>query len=168
MCRRNVLVDRFVEAKRTKDEDIIGDVHSLSAGALLPMDAVVDGRCMRCQCVLHYVRCAICNSSNHNAQLVKGSHLSGGGCRNPTASKWMRPVFRACSGLKAYTTTYTAKALNICRESCGGHGYAAVNRLGQLRSDHDIFQTFEGDNTVLLQQVRLPGCKLRSMCVLDL
>jgi hypothetical protein len=32
-------------------------------------------------------------------------------------------------------------------------GYAAVNRLGALRSDHDIFQTFEGDNTVLLQQV---------------
>jgi hypothetical protein len=28
-----------------------------------------------------------------------------------------------------------------------------VNRLGALRSDHDIFQTFEGDNTVLLQQV---------------
>ena len=49
------------------------------------------------------------------------------------------------AGLKAYTTTYTAKSLNICRESCGGHGYAAVNRLGQLRSDHDIFQTFEGE-----------------------
>ena len=31
--------------------------------------------------------------------------------------------------------------------------YAATNRLGALRSDHDIFQTFEGDNTVLKQQV---------------
>ncbi|VAI85469.1 unnamed protein product [Triticum turgidum subsp. durum] len=57
------------------------------------------------------------------------------------------------SGLKSYITSYTAKSISICQESCGGHGYAAVNRFGGLRNDHDIFQTFEGDNTVLLQQV---------------
>ncbi|XP_078440912.1 acyl-CoA oxidase 2 [Wolffia australiana] len=62
-------------------------------------------------------------------------------------------VHALSAGLKAYVTAYTAKALSVCREACGGHGYAAVNRLGALRSDHDIFQTFEGDNTVLLQQV---------------
>ncbi len=59
------------------------------------------------------------------------------------------------AGLKAYVTSFTAGALSTCRECCGGHGYAAVNRFGIWRSDHDIFQTFEGDNTVLLQQVRL-------------
>jgi acyl-CoA oxidase len=81
------LVDRYSEMKKTHDDEVIADVHALSAG------------------------------------------------------------------LKAYITSYTAKALNTCRESCGGHGYAAVNRFGALRNDHDIFQTFEGDNTVLLQQV---------------
>ena len=68
-------------------------------------------------------------------------------------------VHALSAGLKAYTTRFTANALSVCREACGGHGYAAVNRLGQLRSDHDIFQTFEGDNTVLLQQV---GAKMRA------
>ncbi|XP_062098888.1 acyl-coenzyme A oxidase, peroxisomal [Humulus lupulus] len=62
-------------------------------------------------------------------------------------------VHALSAGLKAYVTSYTAKSLSICREACGGHGYAAVNRFGMLRNDHDIFQTFEGDNTVLLQQV---------------
>lgn len=31
MCR-NLLVDQFVEAKRTKEEELVADVHSLSAG----------------------------------------------------------------------------------------------------------------------------------------
>ncbi|GAV73981.1 Acyl-CoA_dh_1 domain-containing protein/ACOX domain-containing protein/Acyl-CoA_dh_M domain-containing protein [Cephalotus follicularis] len=62
-------------------------------------------------------------------------------------------VHALSAGLKAYVTSYTAKSLSICREACGGHGYAAVNQFGSLRNDHDIFQTFEGDNTVLLQQV---------------
>jgi len=42
VLRRNVLVDKFVEAKRTKDEDIIGDVHSLSAGATIAVAAQHD------------------------------------------------------------------------------------------------------------------------------
>eukprot|EP00899_Mesostigma_viride_P005704 jgi/Mesvir1/15134/Mv14767-RA.1 len=62
-------------------------------------------------------------------------------------------VHALSAGLKAVITNYTASALNVCREATGGHGYASINRLGAMRNDHDIFQTFEGDNTVLLQQV---------------
>jgi len=57
------------------------------------------------------------------------------------------------SGVKAAATWHTNVALQVCRECCGGQGYAAYNRFSQLRNDHDIFQTFEGDNTVLMQQV---------------
>eukprot|EP00199_Chlamydomonas_sp_CCMP681_P001411 CAMPEP_0119115636 /NCGR_PEP_ID=MMETSP1180-20130426/51673_1 /TAXON_ID=3052 ORGANISM="Chlamydomonas cf sp, Strain CCMP681" /NCGR_SAMPLE_ID=MMETSP1180 /ASSEMBLY_ACC=CAM_ASM_000741 /LENGTH=643 /DNA_ID=CAMNT_0007104711 /DNA_START=72 /DNA_END=2003 /DNA_ORIENTATION=- len=73
--------------------------------------------------------------------------------RQKTNHRLVEEVHALSAGLKAYTTSFTQNALSVCRESCGGHGYAAVNRLGAMRSDHDIFQTFEGDNTVLLQQV---------------
>jgi len=39
------------------------------------------------------------------------------------------------------------------RECCGGKGYLTENRFASLRADSDVFVTFEGDNTVLLQLV---------------
>jgi acyl-CoA oxidase len=41
----------------------------------------------------------------------------------------------------------------MAREACGGAGYLQENRLPHLKADTDVFTTFEGDNTVLLQLV---------------
>ena len=57
------------------------------------------------------------------------------------------------AGLKAYTTWHTVHTLQTCRECCGGQGYLTVNRLAPLKSDLDVFTTFEGDNTVLMSLV---------------
>ena len=57
------------------------------------------------------------------------------------------------AGLKAFSTWHANRTIHECREACGGAGFMAKNRLGLLRSDIDIFQTYEGDNTVLAQLV---------------
>ena len=38
------------------------------------------------------------------------------------------------------------------RAACGGNGYSSYSRLGQIHSDYHVNVTWEGDNTVLLQQ----------------
>ncbi|MCH2042680.1 MAG: acyl-CoA dehydrogenase family protein [Saprospiraceae bacterium] len=65
----------------------------------------------------------------------------------------MREIETLAAGMKAYSTWFTTDALQECREACGGKGYLAENRFAALKADSDIFTTFEGDNTVLLQLV---------------
>jgi acyl-CoA oxidase len=57
------------------------------------------------------------------------------------------------AGLKAYATWHALAALQAARESMGGRGFHAENRIGRLKQDLDIFATFEGTNVVLLQLV---------------
>ena len=54
---------------------------------------------------------------------------------------------------KAASTWHGLDTLQAAREACGGSGYMTENRLTSLRSDLDIYVTFEGDNTVLQQLV---------------
>ncbi len=64
-----------------------------------------------------------------------------------------RELESRAAGLKAVTTWHATATIQACREACGGHGYLASSRLPQLKADTDVFTTFEGDNTVLLQLV---------------
>jgi acyl-CoA oxidase len=57
------------------------------------------------------------------------------------------------AGLKATSTWHATATIQACREACGGAGYLAENQLVMLKADTDVFTTFEGDNTVLLQLV---------------
>jgi acyl-CoA oxidase len=57
------------------------------------------------------------------------------------------------SGLKAFATWTMSDVLQECRESCGGMGYLAENRIGVLKCDFDVYLTYEGTNIVLVQQV---------------
>ncbi|OMH26307.1 acyl-CoA dehydrogenase [Tersicoccus phoenicis] len=54
---------------------------------------------------------------------------------------------------KALSTWNALDTLQECREACGGAGFLSENRLTGLRADLDVYATFEGDNTVLLQLV---------------
>ena len=62
-----------------------------------------------------------------------------------------REVETQVAGLKAVITHFANDTIQECREACGGKGYLSENRIADLKGDVDIFTTFEGDNTVLLQ-----------------
>src|SRR3954453_15325736 len=64
-----------------------------------------------------------------------------------------RELETMAAALKAVGTWHATATIQECREACGGQGYLAANRLAALKADTDVFTTFEGDNTVLLQLV---------------
>lgn len=57
------------------------------------------------------------------------------------------------AALKPMSTWRALETLQTAREACGGQGFLTENRLVSLRADLDVYVTFEGDNTVLLQLV---------------
>ncbi len=89
----------------------------------------------------------------HFAQeaLVVSLHDAGDG--DSPDDEEQRRLETQAAGLKAISTWHSTQTIQTCREACGGAGYLSINRLTELRADTDIFTTFEGDNTVLLQLV---------------
>jgi acyl-CoA oxidase len=62
-----------------------------------------------------------------------------------------RELETLAAGLKAVATWHATATIQECREACGGMGYLKSSRFAALKADTDVFTTFEGDNTVLLQ-----------------
>src|ERR671914_716282 len=62
-----------------------------------------------------------------------------------------RELETLAAGVKALATWHATATIQECREACGGAGYLRENRFAALKADSDVFTTFEGDNTVLLQ-----------------
>ncbi len=79
-------------------------------------------------------------------EFLKERYIEGGGDN-------AREVEVLAAGMKAYSTWSATESIQTCRECCGGQGYLAVNRFADLKADSDVFTTFEGDNTVLMQLV---------------
>jgi len=72
---------------------------------------------------------------------------------DPVDGHRQRELESRAAALKVAQTWHATRTIQTCREACGGAGYLAANRLPGLKADTDVFTTFEGDNTVLLQLV---------------
>jgi len=85
--------------------------------------------------------------------VVRLHETQTGGSSSDGAETAQRELEGLAAGMKAVTTWHATHTIQVCREACGGAGYLTENLLPQLKADTDVFTTFEGDNTVLLQLV---------------
>ncbi|MBF6469233.1 acyl-CoA dehydrogenase family protein [Nocardia beijingensis] len=83
--------------------------------------------------------------------LVRRMHLVQTGQNLEAGAQ--RALEKRAAGLKVAQTAHATRAIQECREACGGAGYLTENRLVTLKADTDVFTTFEGDNVVLTQLV---------------
>uniref|UniRef100_A0A8B9KWG0 Acyl-coenzyme A oxidase n=1 Tax=Astyanax mexicanus TaxID=7994 RepID=A0A8B9KWG0_ASTMX len=66
------------------------------------------------------------------------------------------------AGLKAFTTWVANTGIEVCRMSCGGHGYSRCSSLPDMYVTFTATCTYEGENTVMMLQTGLQGELQRS------
>lgn len=57
------------------------------------------------------------------------------------------------AGLKPFCTWLAHYGIDECRQACGGHGYSSISGFSESFNDFAVMCTWEGDNTVLSQQM---------------
>lgn len=85
--------------------------------------------------------------------VLSASPSSSGATEQGAAEHAQRELESRAAGTKALGTWHATRTIQECREACGGAGYLAENRFAALKADTDVFTSFEGDNTVLMQLV---------------
>ena len=65
---------------------------------------------------------------------------------------YVKGMHALTSGLKALFSSVTLSNIELCRQSCGGHGFSEYSGLPAIYMNYAPTVTYEGDNTVLLLQ----------------
>ncbi|XP_058800086.1 peroxisomal acyl-coenzyme A oxidase 3 isoform X3 [Phymastichus coffea] len=91
-------------------------------------------------------------STNFMMTFQKFQDLLLSGNSNDTMASMGMEIHALSSAAKPLCAWTGSAAIQDCRESCGGHGYLKVSRIGTLRQEHDANCTYEGESNVLIQQ----------------
>jgi len=67
-------------------------------------------------------------------------------------------IVTMCCAIKALASWNVEQVASVARERCGGQGYLSCNRFGPFIGLAHAAMTAEGDNSVLMQKVRLILC----------
>ncbi|KAI5286590.1 fatty-acyl coenzyme A oxidase [Ascosphaera aggregata] len=93
---------------------------------------------------------ATCYALNFTGKGMKELYEAGQSGHSSTA---LADLHATSCGLKALSTTIAAEGLEMCRKTCGGHGYSSYSGIGPFYGDYLPNITWEGDNYMLTQQV---------------
>lgn len=100
---------------------------------------------------------AACYALNFTGKSMKELYEVGQSGASATA---LADLHATSCGLKSLSTSIAAEGLEMCRKTCGGHGYSSYSGIGSFYGDYLPNITWEGDNYMLTQQVaRYVSCK---------